>query len=319
MESTYISLDPESIKNVDFYNSISDIIKCSICHNILLMPVTCNSCENHFCKNCVSNWVKVNKSDTACPFKCSKNEFKSSQRVVTSLLDKLIFKCNCNSESFKDAKDEVLYSYTDFIKHISKDCKNFEIECICNGKIKYLNFCKSNLFSEFVALKDKNKYLTSQYNDLKVMYDEANKKLELKIEEIKKLKEEINTINISNTNNTNNTNNTGFNNNYIVNNTSNISNNNNNIKKNVCKSVQDINFAEYYNLYDKCKHFKGNYLPIFSCCDKSYPCYLCHQEENNHTIILSNKVICMNCKEIYSGNQCPCCNEFQLYKKKGEN
>ncbi len=309
MDSFNIALDPDLIKNSDFYNTISEIVKCSICHNILYLPKTCSSCENHFCKNCISDWVKVNKSDTACPFKCSKNEFKTSLRIVTSLLDKLQFKCcilNSNSISKENSNEEGLYSYSEYIKHLYHDCVKYEINCICNRKITLSEYCKSSLYSESLNLKDKYKLLKSQYKELKILYDEVNDLLDKKNDEISRLKKEVNSL--SNNINSNNSNLSSYQNNKTI-----INN------KSTCKSVQDINFAEYYNLYDKCKHFKGNYLPIFSCCDKSYPCYLCHQEENSHTIILSNKVICMNCKEIYTGNQCPCCNEFQLYKKKDEN
>ena len=76
------------------------------------------------------------------------------------------------------------------------------------------------------------------------------------------------------------------------------------------------NHYSQLELIDKCLHFKGNYMPIFTCCDKSFPCYICHQEVTNHAMEISNKVICLYCKEIYSGNQCTSCGTYQLYKKK---
>ncbi len=70
------------------------------------------------------------------------------------------------------------------------------------------------------------------------------------------------------------------------------------------------------SLVDKCLHFKGNYNPIFACCDKAFPCYVCHNENQNHSYQFSNKVICLVCNEIYMGSTCPGCQTTQMYKKK---
>jgi hypothetical protein len=69
-------------------------------------------------------------------------------------------------------------------------------------------------------------------------------------------------------------------------------------------------------LKDKCEHFKGNYIPLFACCSKAYPCYICHDLESNHAYEFSNRVICLNCNNIYTGLQCSQCNTFQVYRKK---
>jgi hypothetical protein len=70
-------------------------------------------------------------------------------------------------------------------------------------------------------------------------------------------------------------------------------------------------------LKDKCEHFKGNYIPLFACCNKAYPCYICHDiESKDHAYEFSNRVICLNCNNIYTGIQCSQCNTFQIYRKK---
>jgi len=69
-------------------------------------------------------------------------------------------------------------------------------------------------------------------------------------------------------------------------------------------------------LIDKCEHFKGNYKPIFTCCSQAYPCYICHDKEQNHTFHFSNKVVCLICHNIYTGLHCSNCNTVQAYKKK---
>jgi hypothetical protein len=70
-------------------------------------------------------------------------------------------------------------------------------------------------------------------------------------------------------------------------------------------------------LKDKCQHFKGNYIPLFACCNRAYPCYICHDlESKDHSYEFSNRVICLNCNNIYTGIQCSQCNSFQVYRKK---
>lgn len=69
-------------------------------------------------------------------------------------------------------------------------------------------------------------------------------------------------------------------------------------------------------LIDKCEHFRGNYKPIFICCNKAYPCYICHNEKQSHSYEFSNKVVCLICSNIYSGSSCNECKAVQVYRKK---
>ena len=69
-------------------------------------------------------------------------------------------------------------------------------------------------------------------------------------------------------------------------------------------------------LIDKCKHFFGNYKPIFDCCNTAYGCYICHDENECHEYQISKKVICLLCACIYEGNACPNCKIKQCYQKK---
>ena len=69
-------------------------------------------------------------------------------------------------------------------------------------------------------------------------------------------------------------------------------------------------------LIDKCKHFSGNYKPIFECCNTAYGCYLCHDENECHEYQKRKKVICLLCACIYEGNECPQCKVKQCYEKK---
>ena len=69
-------------------------------------------------------------------------------------------------------------------------------------------------------------------------------------------------------------------------------------------------------LIDKCKHFSGNYKPIFECCNNAYGCYICHDESECHQYQISKKVICLLCACIYEGNECPNCKVKQCYERK---
>ena len=69
-------------------------------------------------------------------------------------------------------------------------------------------------------------------------------------------------------------------------------------------------------LIDKCKHFSGNYKPIFECCNNAYGCYICHDENEAHEYQISKKVICLLCACIYEGNECPNCKVKQCYERK---
>ena len=133
-------------------------------------------------------------------------------------------------------------------------------------------------------------------------------------------------------------------------------NNNKNIKCNICGAEYNNNIKEIKNIYeeknkklteelrkiyeykrklqgdiyknkynqkmpestliDKCKHFSGNYKPIFDCCNTAYGCYLCHDENECHVYKISKKVVCLLCACIYEGNECPNCKVKQCYEKK---
>lgn len=86
--------------------------------------------------------------------------------------------------------------------------------------------------------------------------------------------------------------------------------------KNNSLGINPLDNNNELGIIDKCEHFKGNYIPIFSCCEKSYPCYICHNKNQNHDFFISNKVICLICKNIYTGPKCDVCNTYQVYRKK---
>lgn len=296
-------LSTNNIVNNSFYESVKDLVVCNICHGVLIDPLNCNVCEVAFCSNCLNTWKLTQKSDSLCPMKCNSSKFVQSSRVLRNLIDKLEFKCkyNCSMKSYK---------YNEIINHLNNDCEKLMVECgLCKNTVKYLDYKNSLFYQEFVKNTEKIKDLK---NEVSVILN-RNSSL---IDENKRLKKEINYLKDSyelipkynsNSNSFKHNSISGNNTDLIDNNV--ISNYNNNSNNNYTHFGQ-------MELIDKCLHFKGNYNPIFTCCDRSFPCYICHQEATNHPMELSNKVICLYCKEIYSGNSCSNCGAFQSFKKK---
>jgi len=278
-------IDTESVTNIPFYTSIKEIVVCNICTGILINPRECTSCQNSFCKKCLEEWTCLKNS---CPYKCEKSEFRDSSRTLKNLLEKLQFKCNfCNNE-----ESEILY--LNFLSHLSS-CEKIKVNCpTCDTLVnkKKLNENKFHL-----KLKDDYASLLEKYN----LLNQENKKLKDDLNYLK----ELQTSSIKNYTNSSNVN-------------PNAKNRRNSLTK------MNINFPTFNNqseisedgIVDKCEHFKGNYFPIFSCCERSFPCYICHDKVKDHEYKISSKVVCLICKNIYSGPKCNVCNTYQVYRKK---
>jgi RING finger/CHY zinc finger protein 1 len=62
----------------------------------------------------------------------------------------------------------------------------------------------------------------------------------------------------------------------------------------------------------ECKHYQRNCLILAECCQKFYPCRICHDEKEDHKInrYLTKKMKCKLCNEIQDvSNECITCNE----------
>ena len=260
-------LDPDSVLNISFFESIKEIIICNICSGILINPRECSSCQNSFCKICLDEWTSLNN---ICPYKCEKTEFKDGSRTLKNLLEKLQLKCLfCDSPEFNNI------NYFGFISHL-KTCEKIKVncptcDCIVLKKKLNENSAYIKLKENFYALKEKFKYILDE-----------NQKLKDDINYMKELQNEVPIKMISQTD--------GINKDFLEN--------------------------GELGIIDKCEHFRGNYIPIFSCCEKSFPCYICHNKYKDHEYKISNKVVCLVCKNIYSGPRCNVCNTNQIYRKK---
>lgn len=116
-----IFIDPDQIVNKDLYCNISEAVTCIICSCMILDPVKCKSCENHFCKQCISTWTKKNNT---CPYRCQNPAFEEGSRLLKNMLNKFEIRCpeNCGS----------ILQYEIYYKHVS-DCRNKTINCPCCG------------------------------------------------------------------------------------------------------------------------------------------------------------------------------------------
>lgn len=302
-------IDPDFITNPSFFESISEIVICSICKGVLINPCECSVCQNSFCRKCLDEWTCINSS---CPFKCEKSEFRDSSRTLKNLLDKLLFKCIYCSSLDKEI------TYPLFINHV-KSCEKMQINCpTCNSVVSKKNINENKFYKK---LEDNYNELSKKYKNLK----EENKNLKEEVKILKKKQtDKINIIGNNSLNDINsNLNNlnlnsrrsdiTSVNNLLDSNNNNNLArseNSNNNLNNNPNSEIAEI------GIIDKCVHFKGNYIPIFSCCEKSFPCFICHNEIQNHEYKMSHKVVCLICKNIYSGPKCNVCNTYQIYREK---
>ena len=109
---------------------LTDDIKCSICHGVLINPMECNQCENCFCMNCLQKWLK---ECGCCPFKCSSNpDFKMKpHKIIRNLLSQL--KIRCRNENF-GCKEIIDYQKLEIHEEVECEfefvaCPNKEYGC----------------------------------------------------------------------------------------------------------------------------------------------------------------------------------------------
>ena len=283
-EYNYISYIPiNCIKNYNELVNKKNYI-CPLCNGLIYNnSVKCNKCLKTFCLNCYNKFKELNDNKNPC--ECLNNFYFILDRFSKVNLDKLKFFCPyCN--------DDKEYNYIDICMHVLI-CDYKEIKCPnCENLVEKKDIIGDNK----INFKDIN-------NDLS--------NIEIYKVEIFKLKNEIKNLqNVLEKLKNKNTNNNNNDKNKIPNNNNNKENNKNEIK--------------YKNeLIDKCKHFFGNIIPFFSCCQKTYPCYLCHNENEEHPYKFGNKVKCLICNNFYSDDNenktCPKCKTKQMFKAKNKN
>ena len=227
----------------------------------------------------------------------------NSCRTIKNLLEKLTFKCPflCNLD--------LEYSYDGIIKHL-KICTIKKTFCPICDSLVYSSQIKN--FSESQILKNKIEILEEE--NFRLLSNNSKLQDDIRILKLETKRENLITRNGHKAIQTN------------YNTTKNVNINADTIKNKFTCNENALSFTRLNSdpfshstntgLIDKCEHFKGNYMPIFECCHNPYPCYLCHNEIQDHPYQFSTKVICLICNNTYSGNQCNECLVKQVYKKK---
>ena len=102
-------------------SSDDSLIICSICTNILNVPMVCLKCNKRFCKGCLKTWLE---SCETCPFRCGSRNFSYSE-ASEKILSNLKFICvNGCGESL---------SLKDITEHYKRNCPKI------NFKKKYFD------------------------------------------------------------------------------------------------------------------------------------------------------------------------------------
>ena len=309
-----------SIKNSVILENDLSKIKCSLCKGVLCEPI-CSS-KSYFCRKCFFS------------SKTPKNNFKTLTKEIKTELNR--YKYTCPNFDYEENSDLKEYTYDDLMTHMIT-CDNNKISCpYCGDEtlIKKLGISyKDKLIKTLIENKILQKELDYQKSlviemEKKVKEEKENKNI---IQHINKEKNDIkiNPIKIvpvkferkqtkSKTNikpmklppikpnvKRNDKKRSIINNFYADKIT-------NKIEK--PKTVMDN--SKNVNIFNKCPHFYGNYLPKFACCGKFYGCYLCHNEHENHMYIFSNKVLCLYCRNVYAGKECTKCKGNQIFLRK---
>ena len=131
-----------------------DALNCGICYNTIEDAVSCDSCGNSFCSQCVNDYMKISRKNNQilkCPM-CNKKYFwPKKNNSVNELIQKVIngrrtYKCKkCNRIFLEEKK---------YIEHKSK-CSNIKC-CTCGGI-----FNNENLFLEH--FNEKSNYQEKVY------------------------------------------------------------------------------------------------------------------------------------------------------------
>ena len=154
----------ERIINYDQILIIEDLVKCSICLEILCKPYECEICGSLFCEDCIQEWLNINHS---CPMKCENFIMMKARPNTRKMLNIIKIRCinypDCNYtcdywEVFEhektcpfqkircpNGKCEFEGSFKDLKNHMNKQCPYLNIQCgFCRCRIQQ-NFLEEHL------------------------------------------------------------------------------------------------------------------------------------------------------------------------------
>ena len=165
----------ERILNYEKILIIEDLVKCSICLEILCKPFECEICGSLFCEDCINEWLKINVS---CPMKCENFKMIRARPNTRKMLNLIKLRCinypdckysceyweifehekTCQFQKIQcpNGKCEFQGSFKELRTHMNKDCNYLIIEC---------GFCKTKIQKDFFGehldnhCKDRTFYL----------------------------------------------------------------------------------------------------------------------------------------------------------------
>jgi len=139
---------------------IEDLVKCSICLEILCKPYECEVCGSLFCEDCINEWIKHNNS---CPMKCENFKLIRARPNTRKMLNLIKMKCinapecnhtceywemfghekNCKFQKIRCPNGNCGFegSFLDLKNHMIQNCNYLNIEC---------GFCKLRLQKNFL-------------------------------------------------------------------------------------------------------------------------------------------------------------------------
>ncbi|CAF0946187.1 unnamed protein product [Rotaria sordida] len=73
-----------------------DLLECPICHDLLWIPVACQTCETSFCSTCIDRWLADNPEK--CPNRCKTYIKRKCPSFIVKLLAQLQLTCYYQSQ-----------------------------------------------------------------------------------------------------------------------------------------------------------------------------------------------------------------------------
>lgn len=154
----------ERVINSENIEIIEDLIKCSICFEILCKPYECDICGSLFCEDCINEWLKVNLS---CPMKCQNFKMIKARPGTRRLFNLIKLKCinspecsytcdywdmfehekTCQFQKIRCPNGACEYAgvFSDLKNHIANKCPYMNVECgFCKAKFQK-NFLEEHL------------------------------------------------------------------------------------------------------------------------------------------------------------------------------
>jgi hypothetical protein len=149
-------ISKERIINAEKIALIEDLIKCSICLEILSKPFECECCGTLFCEDCINDWIRIKLS---CPMKCPNFKLTKGKINTRKMLSLLQLACTntpdcdfvseywsmfeheakCEYQKIKCPNTPCVFEghFRELKNHLQNFCEHINYECgFCKSKVK---------------------------------------------------------------------------------------------------------------------------------------------------------------------------------------